>query len=240
MNLFKRIIALILILSTLFLVACKDKNPTVECDGNHKDNDGNLVCDLCGEAISAEQPEEQPGEYPDSFLPVLRFAITSDVHVRSTANDYGSRKKLESFLASAYKYAESYTPYTALDGVFIVGDLTQDGKTDEYNISLGVFGENIKEGTTLRVTMGNHEMHAYGSGDARFTADNIAKSTARFISELGYESEDWHAVINGYHFISIANDTYETRDFFNEETLAWLKGEIEAAMADDPTDSKPS
>ena len=240
MNVLRKVTALILMLATLFLVACGPKDPPDVCEGEHIDADGNLVCDACGETIGAdpENPEE-PEAYPDSFLPVLRFAITSDVHVRSTANDYDSKERLAQFISSAYEYADGYTPYTALDGVFVVGDLTQDGKEAEYEISVGTFNELIREETTLRVTMGNHEMHAYGSGDGRFTADNIAKSTARFISKLGYESENWHAVINGYHFISIANDTYKTRDFFDEETIAWLKGEIEAAMADDPTDTKP-
>ncbi len=208
---------------------CGEELPLPECEGEHTDEDDNLICDICGEELVA----------PDPFLPVVRFAITSDVHVRSTSNDYGSEKKLERFLGSAYEYAESYKTYKNLDGIFIVGDLTQDGKTAEYGIATQLFGRIVDKDTTLRVTMGNHEFHAYGSGDARFTPENIAKSTARFKSELGYESEDWHAVINGYHFISIANDTYESRSYFDEDSLAWLKGEIEAAMADDEAADKP-
>lgn len=180
------------------------------------------------------------GEKEDGkFTPVLRFAITSDIHVRASSNDFGSREKLDRFLGSAYEYARS-EEYSALDGIFIVGDLVQDGKTSEYDEAVFVMNNIVdEENTLLRVVMGNHEMHAYGSGDARFTPENIAKSTERFKTKLGYESENSHHVINGYHFITLANDSYESRNFFSDESIAWLKGEIEVAMADDPTSDKP-
>jgi len=201
---------------------------TPNCDEGHTDEDTDLICDVCGEQL----------EDDGAFKPVLRFAITSDVHIRSTKNDFGSKERMLSFIESAYDYAEG-EKYNKLDGLFIVGDLTQDGKTAEYeaaNVYLNFF---VKGKTVVGVTMGNHEFHAYGSGDGRFTPENIAKSTERFKSELGYESEDWHEVINGYHFISIANDSYETRNFYNDETINWLRGEIEAAMADDESANKP-
>ena len=231
----KKALAFILLLTILTLTACTPvPPPPADCNGEHTDTDGDLVCDVCGEEL-----EEGEEPFPDSFLPVLRFAITSDVHVRSTSNDFGSREKLYNFINSAYGYAESYTPYTALDGIFIIGDLTQDGKSQEYQIATGVFGQLVKDETTVRVTMGNHEMHAFGSGDARFTPENIAKSTERFNTLLGYEAEDWHAVIGGYHFISIANDSYESYNYYDDESLEWLKGEIEAAMADEENAGKP-
>ena len=182
---------------------------------------------------------DEPGE-PEAteFVPVLRFAITSDVHVRSTSNDFGSREMLEKFLTSAYNYAKG-EEYGALDGIFVVGDLTQDGKTQEYGIFVSTLASNTDSETYIRAVMGNHELHAYGRGDERFTPENIAKSTERFKSELGYESEDSHTVIGGYHFITLANDSYESRNFYDDESLAWLKGEIEAAMADDPDENKP-
>ena len=239
-KLFYILICLSIVLSTLAFSACqKHEEPEIPENPSPSPEPENPSPSPSPEPENPA-PEEPLGEEdPDGFLPVLRFAITSDVHVRSTSNDYGSKAKLTGFVTGAYSYAASRKNYKALDGLFIVGDLTQDGKTQEYNISKNVLDLNVKDGTTLLVTMGNHEMHAFGSGDARFTPENIALSTERFRNAFGYESEDAHVVINGYHFISLANDSYETRNYFNDESLAWLKGEIEAAMAADPTDNKP-
>ncbi len=72
----KKLFALLLCLLLLF-TACA---PPPNCDAGHTDANEDLICDICDEEL----------EEVDSFLPVLRFAITSDVHVRSTKNDYGS------------------------------------------------------------------------------------------------------------------------------------------------------
>ena len=81
-------------------------------------------------ALTACKKDPDPEEPVDEeYVPVLRFAITSDVHVRVTNNDYGSKQKLEDFINSAYKYAQGDSKYSALDGIFIVGDITQNGKT---------------------------------------------------------------------------------------------------------------
>lgn len=253
MKISKRLLALVLCL-VMLLTACTPTITPPECDGVHTDADADFVCDACGEALEAQSCDGDHADENDDlvcdicgeilereegFLPILRFAITSDVHVRSTKNDYGSKEKLVRFIGSAYEYSESQKDYRNLDGLFIVGDFTQDGKTAEYNIVTEQLNRMVDAETTVGITMGNHEFHAYGSGNDRFTPENIAKSTERFKTALGYECEDWHKVINGYHFISIANDSYETRNFFNDETIAWLRSEIEAAMADDASADKP-
>ena len=230
MKAIRKIVCLCLCFALLFLTACKTKNPTEDPTGDPETDPSAPSSD------PAPSPEEP---YPDSFLPMLRFAITSDIHVRAGSNDYGSSRKLISFIDSAKAYAASYSPYTDLDGIFIVGDLTQDGKTSEYSVATDTFDWMVGDDTVLAVAMGNHEMHAYGSGNERFTPENVAKSTARYKSALGYESEDMHLVINGYHFIILANDSYETRNFFDDASLTWLEAEIAAAIAQDPTSDKP-
>lgn len=247
------LISLILCISFIFS-ACTPAVTPSGCENGHTDGNGDLICDICEEELDAPDCGDDHVdvnddficdtcgallEPVDSFSPVLRFAITSDVHVRSTSNDYGSREKLVRFIGSAYEYSEAQEGYDALDGLFIVGDFTQDGKTAEYSIVQDLLGRMVDSETTVGITMGNHEFHAYGTGDDRFIAENIAKSTDRFKEAFGYDSEDWHKVINGYHFISIANDSYETRNFFNDDTINWLRGEIEAAMADDEASDKP-
>ena len=43
MNVLRKVTALILMLATLFLVACGRKDPPDGCEGEHIDADGNLV-----------------------------------------------------------------------------------------------------------------------------------------------------------------------------------------------------
>lgn len=233
----KRLFVLLLSL-VLLLTACAPVTPPpADCTNGHTDADSDNVCEVCGEIIDDGEDDYVDD---DGFLPILRFAITSDVHVRaSNTNDYESEKRLERFIGSAYEYAEGERDYSRLDGLFIVGDLTQDGKGSEYDKAVSLFNRMVDEDTLLRVAMGNHEYYTYGADDERFTPENIAKSTAYFNQKLGYEAEDSHHIINGYHFIVLANDTYLANDYYNEAALAWLKGEIEAAMADDATGNKP-
>lgn len=240
-NIIRIIISLLLIaaLSLSVLSSCKapdDGKDSGSTDAPDDDKTPDDTPDAGGDDNGGDK--EPPISGGATFVPVLRFAITSDVHVRSTSNDYGSSEKFKAFITGAYQYAHA-EEYNKLDGLFVVGDLTQDGKTAEYGIVKNIIMYNSYPETVIRMVMGNHEFHAYGKGDERFNAENIAKSTERFKSELGYESEDSHHVINGYHFISIANDSYESRNYYDAESLAWLKGEIEAAMADDPTSDKP-
>ena len=42
----------------------------------------------------------------DGYTPIVRFAVTSDLHLREDANnDYGSRRQLTKLIDSVYKYS---------------------------------------------------------------------------------------------------------------------------------------
>ena len=166
-----------------------------------------------------------------SFVPVLRFAVTGDLHIREKSNNMLSYSRLESVVTSAYAFADSQ-PYNKLDGIFFTGDNTNDGKEDQQTYFFNYLKENIREGTLARAIMGNHEFYATGT----YTESSFKKAPKNFMTYSGYESVDSHQIIGGYHFIFLSMDKYTKAEylFFSEEKLSWLKTELDKAVADAP------
>lgn len=174
-----------------------------------------------------------------AFVPVLRFAVASDFHVREdAANDYGSRAQLTEFLKSAKSYSRAQEDYGQLDGVFFVGDLTQAGTENELKEFFSIVNANTEEETISLAVLGNHDFLA---SDDRFSDASVQSTYHRFMQASGYESVDTHVVINGYHFILVSMDRYDKQNsvFFSDEKLAWLDDALTAAAYDDPTRTKP-
>ena len=187
-------------------------------------------------AVACSPKDDGSGE----FEPVLRFAVTSDVHIRSTSNDYQSLDHLTRMIDGAYKYSDAQE-YSKLDGIFFVGDNTQNGKKAEQTIFFDTLKSKVREGTVARAVMGNHEFYSVGSGSDRYLPDSIAQSTANFLSYSGYESQNVHLVINGYHFILVSADSYDKANqiYLTKSTLDWMKTELDKAAADDPSGERP-
>ena len=75
----------------------------------------------------------------DGYTPVVRFAVTSDIHIREEVKDYNSKAQLTKFIHSAYDYSEAQTDYGKLDGMFFVGDQTQNGLQAEQTYFFDYF-----------------------------------------------------------------------------------------------------
>ena len=73
------------------------------------------------------------------FVPVLRFAVTSDVHLRCIGTPNGETSEMQShdilrsLYSTAYAYSDSQK-YSALDAVFFAGDFTQNGYPAEMQL----------------------------------------------------------------------------------------------------------
>ena len=149
------------------------------------------------------------------FVPVLRFAVASDVHIN--ASDDTTAKRLAQLFQSAYRYADAHPTYQCLDAVLLAGDNADSGSDEEYAILKRVVAENIREGTEFLTVMGNHEFHSTG--------------------HEGYERNmgvplDRHVVIKGFHFIGLSpapSDVWQTPTQLN-----WLTAQLREASADDP------
>lgn len=184
---------------------------------------------------------------PEVYTPVVRFIVASDVHVRNDG-DFESQERLAKLYDAAYSYSENSDIYSKLDGVFFCGDLTQNGNDNQNTIFFNTVNEKTKTGTISRAVLGNHDFRANGDNEENYPGGNINSDfkadsiTARRFKEewAGYDA-DGHITIGGYHFIFMSLDqyNYELGYYFREAKLEWLKGELDKALADDPTGEKP-
>ena len=194
--------------------------------------------------ISSGQAIATATNVDGDFVPVLRFAVTSDIHTRAAGVGTTDAATTDELTAAAdrtaglfrlsYEYAAK-SAYTGLDAVMVVGDYTDYGRTQQYEAFLGVVNEEIRDGTELLVCLGNHEF--WDTRENGTYATDTTKTYARFEQYFGH-SPDSHVVIGGYHFIGVAPDCNGGRNY-SEEKADWLATQLRRAAADDPTGQKP-
>jgi len=219
-------------------VACNgtnppDGNPVVDGGGNGDGNGGDNGDQEIDDGLF---DYEYVDPYPN-FTPILRFAVTSDIHLRENSQNMMSRERLAALYTSAYGYSESQT-YNKLDGIFFVGDYTQNGSDAELTAFFNYVNANTKQETYARAILGNHEFWATG----RYTEQSLAATFEKYLRYGGYNAVDERVVIGGYHFIflnmDLYTDTHATHKF-SDAKIAWLEEQLAIAAADDPTEKKP-
>lgn len=126
---------------------------------------------------------------PADFLPVLRFAVCSDIHIGGSGTEELRLKNLIDFM---YTYSSEQS-YNGFDALCIAGDFTNRGKAAEYDAFNGITADNLKAPTRLLVCTGNHEYIDYRDYDASLGARMFEKKLK--------QEQDSHIVINGFHFI---------------------------------------
>ena len=220
----KRFLALFLLFAVLFaaLTACSKQtgNQDQATTGDTPAGDTQA-----GDNTSAEDTHTDDG----TFVPVLRFVALSDVHLTDTS-DYRDVKFRKMFV-DAYAYADAHANYNKLDGIFVVGDVANNGSTVSLARFFTALNTGARAGTVTRATLGNHE----------FVTDG-ANTVSRFLSASGYESEDAHLVIGGYHFIFLSPDAVDSNGNggrgFTTAKQNWLSAELAAAAADEVRQEK--
>ena len=185
-----------------------------------------LPCIPTGISVLAAEKSGQ-----EEFVPVLRFSVASDVHIRNNTAALNGHEQLALLYKTAYAYSEADPNYNKLDGMFFIGDNTQTGSEQQQTYFFNYLKENTKEGTYALATMGNHEFKATGQNYS-----DPEGATAKFLEYSGYETTDTRFELNGYQFIAFAPDLYNKTNgiFFTEAKLAWLKQELDAAVAATP------
>lgn len=204
---------LALLLLSSALVSCQKPAPTPPTgDGAPPAGDGTT-------------PREDAAPDPaEGFLPILRFAVASDVHLVDEA--CVRDEKLQKLFADAYAYSEAHESYQKLDGAFFAGDLVDSGTPLSMERFFTALATHAKEGTVTRAVIGNHEFY--------HDAEN---TVANFLTASGYETADAHLVVGGYHFILLNPD--RNGNGYSEEKQTWLAAQLSAAAAEDPTGKKP-
>lgn len=162
--------------------------------------------------------EEMP-QAPDDFTPVVRFAVTSDIHIKEEENNVEARR-WAAMIDKSYELAQSDAQYPYLDAVCVAGDYTNNGSPLEYAKYKAVADNHIHAGTKLITAIGNHEFGYAGGG-----------VYALHREVLGAEP-DVHEVINGFHFVAVSYS--QIGGVFGFDKQAWLAQQLKQAKSDKP------
>ncbi|HVJ47589.1 metallophosphoesterase family protein [Desulfitobacterium sp.] len=205
--------------------------------------------------IKHDVAQKNPQSQPEPVLPVisrntepsteLRFAVISDLHVRST--DKIAQSKVQNALSDLLDPQQS-----PLDLIVVNGDLG-DGLPADYR-SLNQLIQNVRSGTTqttpILFTIGNHEFYkAYHepnsdawNKDTFPNGDTDEQAVQRFLNFSGRDKVYADSMIKGYHFIFLGSEKSAMSDpnigdgvYLSEEQLAWL----EQKLAENADPKKP-
>ncbi|NLA76368.1 MAG: metallophosphoesterase, partial [Clostridiales bacterium] len=155
----------------------------------------------------------------DNFIPVLRFAVVSDIHYEDAPTV--ERERFEKAVCSAYAIAEGSAQYNKLDALYVVGDFATSGSEIQMNAFSESAKKTLRNGTILTLTMASHEFNERNGGEAA--------ALEKFGRIFGMQP-DTHKIINGFHFIAVTT----TRGcHFSDEKKAWISEQLQIAAADD-------
>ncbi|MBQ8684809.1 MAG: metallophosphoesterase [Clostridia bacterium] len=154
------------------------------------------------------------------FTPVLRFVAVGDTHVTETYTAQ-NRKRVENMFTDAYAYSRTQE-YDKLDAVVVIGDYVEYGKADEYQQYMESWQKNILPETTFLCLQAGHELIEGTKNDHKiYTANDMGT----------------HAVINGYHFVTISNVRSDEDGNYSQSPdpecdLEWIEESLDEAVAD--------
>ena len=171
-----------------------------------------------------DDPNKDPVEDPvvdpwqnDGFVPVVRFIASSDIHITSVDSTNAKRTKaVYEGIAAYFADPERNSGYAGLDAITIAGDITENGKPEEFEAAKAVLDAVIPAETKLVITMGNHDWNSQGNN-----------SRASFESFFGPSMQD--VKIGGYHFITVVDDKGWN---YSQAVVNEAEELIQAAIAD--------
>ena len=98
-----------------------------------------------------------------SFLPKLRFIVTSDIHYKVDSDI--EKERFEKGMSLAYEYAEK-SDYKHIDAFFAVGDFANSGSEAEMLKFKASLDKAIKPETKINLMLASHEFHSEGQDAA--------------------------------------------------------------------------
>ena len=162
-----------------------------------------------------------PADYAD-FVPVIRFAVASDLHIYE--EDYDNVDRFRKMFETAYRFAED-SPYKNLDAVVLVGDIVGGGTVKQYEIFNRVVKECLRPGTELITMTGNHEF------DEK-RGEGVEMEGLTTYRQYCHPDPDRDVEINGFHLITLS---LAMRNLYTEETQRFLAERVANAAKEDPT-----
>ena len=158
----------------------------------------------------------------DTFAPVFRMAVCSDIHIATGYNDI-QEKKFQKFFDSLYAYADSQE-YSAMDAIVATGDLTHNSEVRQMKTFRDIVKKNLRRDTEFLSILGNH--------DGSATGNNI---NAVEYKDWIHTETDRHLVVKGFHLIGQSNADANAN--FEQEQYTWMAEQLAQAEADD--ENKP-
>ncbi|SFB08689.1 3',5'-cyclic AMP phosphodiesterase CpdA [Lentibacillus halodurans] len=143
-----------------------------------------------------------PGNNPELVFPVI-----SDTQISNDSD-------LEKF-NNALNQLNELSPNQ--DAFVFLGDLTDNGYTEQYDNAMEVYEENRQDGTQSLFAIGNHEYY----NDA-----NALESQERFLEKTGMDSLYYHKVIKDYDFVVMGE---EDEGYFSKQQINWLDEQLSKA-----------
>ena len=187
---------------------------------------------LCGCAKN-----EKSGTFDETNI-VLSFSAMSDIHQQKGKTQYADK------LVRALDYAEELNG-GPLDVALFAGDLTEetwrqnnDGYSTEYNADVAMLKETLERSLNLEETAVFYALGNHDTDPSRLGVEHMGGMAELFYRQLG-EKFFWvdaadsepeigrrHAVVNGYHFLSVQPDEYWTLRGYSDETLSWIDAQL--------------
>ncbi len=150
-----------------------------------------------------------------SFIPKLRFIVTSDIHYKVDADT--EKERFEKGMQLAYDYAAS-TPYPRIDAFFAVGDFSNCGSEAEMQKFKQSLDHVIRPETKITLTTASHEC---------FCEDGVDGAVQR-LKQIFDQEPDNYFELGGCPFICLSTDCHCR---FSADRKAWLKSCLEQAAA---------
>ncbi|WP_223592204.1 metallophosphoesterase family protein [Neobacillus bataviensis] len=161
-----------------------------------------------------------------STNPNLQVAVISDTHI--DPNIPKLTRKFEKAMDDLNTIVPSY------DAIAVNGDMTNYGRTKEYDLFNSVFKTKKNSTAEEFMAIGNHEW-LDSQGDASVTDEELKN---RFLSNMNVSNLYYDKWIKGYHFITIGGEKSEKtmlaqygskeRDsaYISDEQFQWLENTL--------------
>lgn len=152
--------------------------------------------------------------HEDDFVPVLRFAVASDVHMKdeNTCIEY---TRLQQLFDMTYAYAETQN-YNKVDAFVFVGDTVNNNTDKQWTNVMDVVNDKLRDESEFIITYANsHDCSNDG------TLERCAQKTGVEANKV------WS--INGFNFITVSQN--ESRQYLYANS--WLGSQLKAAAAED-------
>ena len=162
---------------------------------------------------------------PDAaFIPTLRFAVCSDLHIKEADDVHVQR--LRQLMQTVYAVAQEDPFYKNVDAFLFAGDLTDHGLPPQFRAYWDTVQRELQSGTQVLACIPRYH-------DNWEKGRNAEKTGLRHFREITGLSTDTHLTLGGYHFIAISTCEKKAR-YYSRKQKRWLGRALREAAKEAP------